>query len=67
MQHEVVVLLTAWESKVLNDVVIVDRLDLAFGGLVLLLMLLLVREYICSYSQTIEQYSYTESTFMRWM
>jgi hypothetical protein len=67
MQHEVVVLLTAWESKVLNDVVIVDRLALAFGGLVLLLMLLLVREYICSYSQTIEQYSYTESTFMRWM
>ena len=53
--------------EVLNDVVIVDRLDLAFGGLVLLLMLLLVREYICSYSQTIEQYSYTESTFMRWM
>jgi hypothetical protein len=61
------VLLSAWESKALNDVVIVDRLDLAFGGLVLLLMLLLVREYICSYSQTIEQYSYTESTFMRWM
>jgi hypothetical protein len=68
MQHEVVVLLSAWESKVLDDVVIVDRLDLAFGGLVLMLMLLLlVREYIYSYSQTIDQYSYTESTFMRWM
>jgi len=45
--------------------VIVDRLALAFGSLVLMLMLLLVREHIYWYDQIINQYSYINCTIER--